>query len=107
MFSFPANCITPADRTEYTYRYQELLRLLHNVMGTWYREGISETTWSKLPVRIQERYPYKVKLTKEEWADFQLNIFTPASNKIVGAILGQRALLKQSKRWEIDTEALI
>lgn len=107
MFSFPVNCTTPADRTEYAYRAQELLRLLHNVMGTWFREGISKAKWDKLPVRLQKRFPYKDRLSPNEWNGFLVNIFDPASGRIIAAILEARGSLKQSTRWEIDTEELI
>jgi len=107
MLSFPANCKTPVDRTEYAYHCQELLRLLHNVMGKWFREGISSAEWGRLPNRVQRIFPYKDKLSRNEWDDFLVNIFEPASDKIIGAILEARALLKQSKRWKVDIEVLL
>jgi len=107
MLDFPVNCITPADRTEYAYRANELLRLLHNVMGKWHGHGIPKSIWDKLPAKARNRYPYKDKLTDVEWNDFRANIFEPAINKVVEAILEQRELLKNSSAWQIDIEGLI
>lgn len=85
MLSFPADCNTPALRTEYAYRVQELLRLRHNEVGKKFKEG---------------------KLSKDAWRSFLTSDFNPKSNEISDAILEARALLKQSKRWTIDVEAL-
>ena len=107
MLTFPKNCKTSAERTEYAYRAQELLRLLHNVMGKWYKVGIPETLWDRLPAKIQNRYPYKSQLTGAEWQNFLSTFFEPASDKIVAMILTQRALLQQSTTWEISKEDVV
>jgi len=104
MLTFPVNCDTPRKRTEYCYRAEELLRLLHNVIGTWYREGITETKWNKLPQKIKNRYPYKSQLSENEWADFRYNIFNPISTKISNGITSNRQLLKASTEWSINVE---
>ena len=82
---FPADCTTPADRTEYAYRAQELLRLKHNKVGKDFDDGV---------------------ISKDEWNSFLTSSFNPASDNIVAAILEARALLKQSKRWVIDIEVI-
>ncbi len=107
MFSFPGDCITPSQRTEYAYRCQELLRLLHNAMGTWGRDGLTLTQWNKFPAKIQTRYPYQLKLPIEQWNDFRSNIFESTSNNIAEAIVTQRDLLKASTKWSIITEDLV
>lgn len=107
MFAYPVDCITSAQRTEYAYRCQELLRLLHNAMGTWYREGLTLTQWRKLPAKIQIRYPYQTKLPLTQWNDFKLNVFEPLSNRIAEAITTQRDLLKTSITWPVGVEELI
>lgn len=102
--TWPVDCDTPAKRTEYCYRAQELLRRLHNVMGDWYREGVTETKWNKLPQRIKNRYPYKAQLSQAEWNDFLRNVFDPISHRIVTGIGKNRALLFQSTTWDIKVE---
>lgn len=107
MITFPIDCKTPAKRTEYAYRAQELLRLLHNVMGKWYKEGISKPLWDRLPSKIQNKYPYKPQLTEAEWRGFLRDLFEPASNRFIRAILTQRALLQKSTTWQISEDDLI
>ena len=104
MLEFPPDCDTPAKRTEYCYRAQELLRQLHNGMGQWYREGLTFAQWEKLPQRIKDRYPYKTKLSQAEWDEFTSNVFEPINTRIVERLLGNRELLFQSKTWEIHVE---
>ncbi len=79
--TFPDVVNTPADRTEYAYRSQELLRLLHNEMGKKFRDGV---------------------ISKREWNSFLTETFQPASNKISDAIGEEREKLKRSSRWAID-----
>ena len=99
---FPVDCDTPAQRMEYGYRAQELLRLLHNAMLYWSKVEVTEAQWQKLPQKIKNRYPYKPQLTKGEWNDFDNNVFNPLSLKISGAIGQQRIPLMQSTKWTID-----
>ncbi len=103
MITFPGDCNTPAKRTEYAYRVQEMLRLLHNVMGSWFKTGISKDTWDKLPLKIRSRYPFKAQLTLAEWRDF-LRLFETKSNSVVDSIIQQRKLLEESATWNINIE---
>ncbi len=78
---FPGNCTTPADRTEYCYRAQELLRLDHNAKGQDFKDE---------------------KINESEWLDYKENIFEPKSDEIIKNLLEHRALLKKSIKWIID-----
>ena len=102
--TWPADCITPAQRTEYCYRAQELLRLLHNGMGKWYREGLTHTQWNKFPQKIKNRYPYTAQLSQAHWNDFRNNVFEPIQGRIIDKLLAQRALLFESTSWSINVE---
>ena len=102
--TFPADCDTPAQRTEYCYRAQELLRLIHNGMGRWYREGLTHAQWDKFPRKIKNRYPYTPQLGHADWYDFTQNVFEPISGRITGNLLAQRALLFESTSWQINVE---
>lgn len=104
MLEFPPDCDTPAKRTEYCYRAQELLRELHNTMGRWYREGLTEEQWSEFPQKIKNRYPYKPQLSQDEWDEFLENVFEPISHRIAQGILNNRELLFQSQTWTINVE---
>ena len=79
--TFPGDCITPAERTEYSYRAQELLRLDHNAKGQDHKDG---------------------KITNVEFTDYKVNTFDPKQVAIIEEILKQRILLKVSTKWIID-----
>lgn len=102
--TFPIDCDTPAKRTEYCYRAQELLRRLHNGMGKWYKEGLTQTQWNKFPQKIKNRYPYAAQLSQADWGDFRNNVFEPIQHRIIEKLLTQRTLLSESITWSIDVE---
>ena len=79
--TFPGDCTTPAERTEYSYRAQELLRLDRNAKNEDFKEE---------------------KISENEWRTYLTNIFEPKQETIVTKILKQRALLKASTKWIID-----
>lgn len=101
---YPANCDTASKKTEYLYRAQELLRLVHNTFSKWYCEGLTQDQYDKLPEKIKIIYPYKFQLTKTDWDKFDKEDFMPRSNKICNQIGIQRAVLKKSTSWAINIE---
>ena len=104
--TFPTGCDTPAQRTEFCYLVQEKLRLLHNIIGKWYREGITKTAWNKLPSKVQNRYPYQAQLPLAEWQDF-LIVFDNVEDKVVRALLNNRDQLKNSTNWTPNLNEVI
>lgn len=102
--TFPINCDTPAKRTEYCYRAQELLRRLHNGMRKWYKDGLTQAQWDKFPQKIRNRYPYVAQLSQGDWDDFRLNVFEPISMKIMYQLGIQQNLMFESQTWSIAVE---
>lgn len=100
--TFPIDCDTPAKRTEYCYRAQELLRWLHNAMWYWHNIEVAEAQWAKLPNRLRNRYPYKAQLPENEWVDYKKNVEQIIEDKITDAMLENRAWLQLSNAWSID-----
>ena len=84
-YKYPLNCNTPAEKIEYWYRAEELLRLEHNEMGKKFREG---------------------KIFQAEWDRYQKEDFEPRNIKIHQGINENRELLKQSTKWEIDIKKI-
>jgi len=78
---YPQDCTTPAERTEYSYRAQELLRLDHNTKSQDFKDS---------------------KISKSEWDTYKADTFEPKQATVIGEILKQRALLKASTKWNID-----
>jgi len=105
--TFPSDCDTPPKRTEFCYRAQELLRLVHNDMGKWHREGLSRQEWDRLPQRLRANYPYKAQLSREQWDDFVTNMFETAEAKLINILLENRQLLKESTAWRVDIEEIL
>ena len=70
--NYPAWATTRADKWLYCRRLSKKLRSLHNVMGTWYRDGISQATYDQLPNKVRSRYSYSVgvNLTAAQWDEF-------------------------------------
>ena len=104
--TWPIDCTTPSQRTEYCYCAQEKLRVIHNKMGKWYTDGgVTETQYnSLLPQKIKDRYAYTPQLSQADWDDFRDNVFEPINAKITNKLLEQRELLKTSAEWTIAVE---
>lgn len=109
---YPIDCDSPAKRTEYLYRAQELLRSLHNSFSKWLHEGLSEEEFNMLPGKIKSKYPYKefnievepniFRLSQRGWDLFYKEDFMARSNKLSGEICEQRDMLKASVNYSID-----
>lgn len=101
---FPGDCITPAEQTEYSYRAQELLRLLHNTFGKWFREGLTQTEYDELPGKLKTKYEYTEKLSKKDWDKFQDEDFEPRSTEIMSKLIENRHVLFESTKWDVKVE---
>lgn len=99
---YPVDCVLPADKTEYLYRAQEVLRSLHNVFSEWLHKGLTKEQYNLIPETFKSKYPYVAKLPKLEWDKFQEEDFTPRSDRICQEICVQRAEFKRSIRWSVD-----
>ncbi|MBA7494384.1 hypothetical protein ES702_04959 [subsurface metagenome] len=100
---FPDECINACDKTEYCYRSQEILQIEHNIIGKWFREGISLSEYNNLSEITKTFFPYKLKLTGDDWQTFLNSIFQPMSDKITTDILNNRALLKKSPHYNLNS----
>ena len=98
---YPTDCNMPRRKTEFLYKAQENLRLLHNVFSKWLHKGLAEEEYNRLPEKIRNKYSYVSKLSEADFAKFKDEVFTPKSDKICQEICVQRALLKSSD-WSID-----
>lgn len=99
---YPATCDSPRRKTEFLYRAQELLRLVHNGFSEWLHEGLTKEQYNLFPEKIKTKYSYTDKLSKADWDKFQKEDFTPRSDKIGQEICVQRAELKKSTAFSID-----
>jgi hypothetical protein len=97
--TFPAECTTEALRLTWCYRAQEILRLVHNGMGKWFREGLTENAYNQFPDKIKNRYPYVPQLSKADWIDFQKIIFRKVFDAIDDARFKAKQEAMESNFW--------
>jgi len=72
-----------SDRIEYLYRFQECLRVYHNVKAKELKDG---------------------KITKKQFKDFQSNWFIPRDDLICAEILICRKVFKNDTAIDIDID---
>lgn len=76
MIKFPLLCISNGNKIAWLFRARNLLRLEHNIMGKWYREGLTVEEYQKLRAEVQIKWPYKEeKLPLPEWLDYKKERF--------------------------------
>ena len=88
--TFPIDCTSAGDRTEYLYRLHEKLRLEHNAQGARLREGA---------------------ITEGQWRAWLEGAWKPRHSGVMDAILHERKRMAgndpaYAPRWEPDTEQL-
>lgn len=117
--TYSVDCDTPAKKTEWLYRAQELLRFIHNLFSYWFHNEITQVQYDNPPLpdevdeqakqlvrvafaRLKNKYPYKPQLTQEDWDKFLKEDFRPRNNKICTQINIQRRQFHKSTTWSID-----
>ena len=68
LIKYPLTCTTHATKMAWIERAIELLRIEHNIIGKWFREGITLEEYQTLRAWVQQRIDYRsTRLTKTEW----------------------------------------
>jgi hypothetical protein len=76
MIKYHFSCLTNGSKFSWLLKFQELLRQEHNMMGTWFREGILETEHHLLRAEVQIAFPYVNKnLSEEDWGKYRVERF--------------------------------
>ena len=119
---FPTDCLTDQQRYAYCYRAQERVRIVHNIVGRWYKVGITEaqydnggnlpdaaydggTVFVRLPVLIKNLVnggDYKAQLTETEWNQFKTHIYEPLQSVITAQLLKYRKKVREAATWSPD-----
>jgi hypothetical protein len=97
--SYPITCDDTAKRLKYVYMAQEKLRLLHNQVGKWHREGsLPEDEYNALPDEFKATLPKDCSkpLSVIEWQKFLEYQFHPRQTKVSIALQGVHAELRMS-----------
>lgn len=105
--NFPATCDTPRKRLEFAYAMNAKLRKLHNAMGRWYKDGLTQTQYDKLPAKIRSVIAYTPNITKAQFRDYQHNKH-PIYEKLVLDFINQsKAVMEDSTTWVVDVNDVI
>lgn len=88
--NYPTDVKTNADRLAFCYAAQERLRLAHNVVGAWYREGIVDSkALATLPTAWQKSLSTASKdgvLSETAWKEFKANAYDVAEKDVIGEL---------------------
>jgi hypothetical protein len=120
--TYPPDCNTPAERTEWLYAAQELLRHVHNIFSYWHRNDVTQDQHDNPPLpdvpdalrpsvrrifaSLKSKYPYRPRLPLAGWDSFYDEEFRPRSDQICTQINIQRRQLKGSTRWSPNVEGI-
>lgn len=97
MINYPLTCITNGAKYAWLMRAQELLRREHNIMGGWFREGITLTKYQKLRAAVQIAFPYATgKLSSEDWKRYQETRFEKKLDMLMVEVGAKRKLCFES-----------
>ena len=100
MIKYHVTCVTHATKMAFIERSLRLLQKEHNIMGDWFRDGITETRYQKLRAAVQIRWPYtSEKLSKIEWKNYQEERFDRKQNVLINERGRLRELLYNSTRF--------
>ena len=76
MIKFPLTATTNAAKYAFIKRASELLRREHNIMGEWFREGLTLTQYQKLRALVQQFFSYhEGTLSEENWDKYRKDRF--------------------------------
>ena len=103
--NYPIECITNIQRYQYTCKAQDELKNLHNVFAKWFNTGISQAEYDKISAKITTDFPYKAKLTKEDYDRFYSD-WRRRLNNVLDELCTQRAMAEDDyaklNTWTVD-----
>ncbi len=101
---YPVGCDTPRERISYLLEAMERLRRLHNAIGTWRREGLTQAQHDQIPQKIKTLYPADLKLSEANWNKFVKDEYDPRAKAIMSVIPDMRKQLGNSNDWNVVAE---
>ncbi len=104
VINYPGTCTTEASKGAFCLRFQEKVRIVHNEMGAWNDEGVTEEAYNQFHTKIKNRYPYTFKLSDTDYKDFKDNLFEPVSDLLNKEIGKHRQAMLVSDYWSPDLD---
>lgn len=71
--NYPSWVDTDEKKLKCLILYGELNERLCNAMGRWFKDGLTQVQYDKLPNRVKLEYPYETKLASTRWRDYEYN----------------------------------
>lgn len=97
--TYPVGCDAVEKKAAYCRRALELVRLQYNLVGKWFREGISQKEYDGFGEDVKTRFSYKDRLTKNDWQKYR-EMHDVLQEKVVVAELAIRAELASLNTWD-------
>jgi len=72
---YPPAANTNIKKLAYMFRVKEKWKQLYNLMGKWFREGISVAEYDSLPLRVRSKIAYTPQLTENQWINVKGRLF--------------------------------
>jgi len=111
---YPTGCDTNDQRLRFLERANERLRLLHNFVGLWFKAGITQAEYLSgidalrlegesgdafiLPDKIKSAYPFKIRLTQNDWQIFR-DWWTPVRSRLMNELNTYKTAARRDKTW--------
>lgn len=103
---FPLVCITNGSKLSWLMRAQELLRIENNIVGKWYREGITLGEYQKLRASVQQRWSYSEgNLLENDWLRYKEDRFDVISGVISGKICELKNTCRLSTTYQPNLDS--
>lgn len=119
--TWPVGCDTPEQRWRYIESFLEDFRLVHNVIGLWYREGITLDEYNngingarigvdasitvQIPQRIKTLVPYQATLPENRWSAF-VAWHSNALSRLQGEKIAMKDIAKSDHTWPHNYDEL-
>ncbi len=105
--TYPPQCDTNAKKLAYIYELQEQLRLMHNFMSKWKRDGLKTEEYNGLSAKLQTLFPrvgseVDGKLTAEKRREFQVDVFDGKQAQVCNELVRLRGIIKNAATYEPD-----
>lgn len=102
---YPANCDTTGKKMAFLERLKKKVILLHNGMGKWHGEGLTEIQYNKLPLKVKNIFPYKPQLSTSDYDKFKNGIYRKLLNVYHDKLGEERNLAREDENtWNPDID---
>lgn len=120
LLNYPARADNPQKRYAYAMRMQEHLRMLHNLIGRWLRDGLTQDEYDngvagtvlagkearrfKLPDSLKARQAFKAQINKSEY-DVLIQLDWDRRHRKVNLDMAEiRRVIHEDSNFDVEIE---